>query len=193
MPVNVQCFPYSAKGDGVTDDTPAFKAAIADLVAAGGGSLYVPRGTYVIKQAIKPDIKALVSLTIYGDGPGLTMLKAVTPVLEGSGVTVGVFSFTLWDSASQVIVRDLTFLAAAREAGAALTVTFERARVHSVRSLVVTDVNICGLDPKTDYFAAGIVATGLSRPLFRNVVITGLDPDGDASDGSPGFKMRYGI
>ena len=33
---------YGAKGDGVTLDTPAFVAAIADIAAHGGGVLYLP-------------------------------------------------------------------------------------------------------------------------------------------------------
>lgn len=37
---------YGAKGDGITDDTAAINAAIADLVIAAGGTLYFPAGTY---------------------------------------------------------------------------------------------------------------------------------------------------
>jgi len=38
---------YGAKGDGTTDDTTALSDALAALVAAGGGTLYIPPGTYI--------------------------------------------------------------------------------------------------------------------------------------------------
>lgn len=37
---------YNAEGDGVTDDTAAFQAALADADANGGGIVFVPGGTY---------------------------------------------------------------------------------------------------------------------------------------------------
>lgn len=36
----------SGMGDGVGDDTAAFQAAVLELIAHGGGTLYVPTGTY---------------------------------------------------------------------------------------------------------------------------------------------------
>lgn len=39
---------FGAVGDGVTDDTAAFKAAIDALVLVGGGNLLVPKGTYLL-------------------------------------------------------------------------------------------------------------------------------------------------
>jgi hypothetical protein len=39
---------YGAVGDGVTDDTEAFQAASAVINAAGGGTMYIPRGVYVV-------------------------------------------------------------------------------------------------------------------------------------------------
>ncbi len=38
---------YGAKGDGVSLDTKAINKAIAACVKAGGGTVYVPPGTYV--------------------------------------------------------------------------------------------------------------------------------------------------
>jgi polygalacturonase len=39
---------YGAKGDGVSSDTKAINLAIAASVRAGGGTVYVPAGTFVI-------------------------------------------------------------------------------------------------------------------------------------------------
>ncbi len=44
---NVKSYYYGAKGDGVTNDSTAIAAAIADCAAAGGGVVYFPPGTYV--------------------------------------------------------------------------------------------------------------------------------------------------
>lgn len=41
---------FGAEGDGVTDDTTAFAAAYAAAVDAGGGTVFVPAGTYVINN-----------------------------------------------------------------------------------------------------------------------------------------------
>jgi polygalacturonase len=45
--VNFDVTKYGAKADGKTDNTAAFKAAIADCNAKGGGHVIVPSGTYV--------------------------------------------------------------------------------------------------------------------------------------------------
>lgn len=46
--INVKDAPYSAAGNGSTDDTWAIKRAINDLGLNGGGVLYFPNGTYVV-------------------------------------------------------------------------------------------------------------------------------------------------
>lgn len=49
---NVRLAPYNAAGDGVTDDTVAIQAAVDDCVAAGGGVVFFPRGTYKVTSCI---------------------------------------------------------------------------------------------------------------------------------------------
>jgi hypothetical protein len=44
--------PYNAAADGVTDDTPAFQAALADADANGGGIVFVPGGTYRLNGSL---------------------------------------------------------------------------------------------------------------------------------------------
>lgn len=55
---------YGALGDGTTEDHVAIAAAITAASAAGGGTVYAPKGTYIIGAAI--DLKANVN--IVGDG-----------------------------------------------------------------------------------------------------------------------------
>lgn len=40
---------FGAKGDSVTDDTPAFTAALARMGEEGGGTVFVPAGSYVVR------------------------------------------------------------------------------------------------------------------------------------------------
>lgn len=50
-PFLVDNAPYNAHGDGVLDDTPAFTAALADCVTAGGGTVAIGAKKYLIDTA----------------------------------------------------------------------------------------------------------------------------------------------
>lgn len=89
---------FGAVGDGTTDDTAAFTAALAYLATFTADSsariqakpaLYVPAGNYVITSSLAVGFR---SLTIFGDGPQNSMLN-----FQGSSGAVfelGVFSTT---------------------------------------------------------------------------------------------------
>ena len=63
--VNVKT--YGAVGDGVTNDTAAFDAALKSLADAGGGTCLVPKGTYLISASgITSQVKSGVHLV--GEG-----------------------------------------------------------------------------------------------------------------------------
>ncbi len=47
--ITVSVMSTGAKGDGTTDDTTAFRTALGQLDAAGGGTLVVPQGTYSVQ------------------------------------------------------------------------------------------------------------------------------------------------
>jgi len=65
-------FERNAAGDGEADDSPALQAAIDFVAQAGGGTVFVPHGTYRIADlAIPPGV------TLSGAGPGLTVFRAL--------------------------------------------------------------------------------------------------------------------
>jgi pectate lyase-like protein len=56
---------YGAIGDGVVDDTAAINAAIVAANLVGTGTLYFPRGSYVVTSVLT----TITSAVIIGDGP----------------------------------------------------------------------------------------------------------------------------
>jgi hypothetical protein len=62
--VNVQS--RGATGDGVTDDRAAIQAALDTVNANGGGTVYIPRGTYVVSSPLS----VYTSTVIMGAGWG---------------------------------------------------------------------------------------------------------------------------
>jgi hypothetical protein len=57
---------FGAVGDGVADDTAAIQAAIDAVQAAGGGEVFVPKGTYNLSAALTlPDAVSLVGANRY--------------------------------------------------------------------------------------------------------------------------------
>jgi hypothetical protein len=91
---------FGAAGDGVTNDTAAFNAALASLATAGGGRCLVPKGTYLISAITNPAITSHVSSNVHlvGVGRGVSILKV-------AGMPAGNFLFCSGDNWS---VEDLT-------------------------------------------------------------------------------------
>ncbi len=67
---NVKSPAYGAVGDGVTNDQTAIGAALAAAIAAGGGTVFFPLGTYLISTAIEWDHR----VSIVGMGADLSVL-----------------------------------------------------------------------------------------------------------------------
>lgn len=89
---------FGAKGDGKTDDTAAFKAALAEANARGGCVIYIPKGYYCLTESltvgdnvsivgeIKPGTAEGTVLCIYG-GKGSTDPKK-SAFLMGSNASI---------------------------------------------------------------------------------------------------------
>lgn len=89
---------YGAKGDGVTDDAAAINAAIIAIGGEGGGILYFPPGTYLVKSNVALKSKVIVR----GAGVGATTIKAAT------GVTTAPLRALAADAVEDLAIQDLT-------------------------------------------------------------------------------------
>jgi hypothetical protein len=81
-PVNYNVMSYGAKGDGATDDANAIQAAVNAAHSAGGGTVYLPAGTYRLYAARSLDgdlganIELFDNVTVKGAGPSSTTVVA---------------------------------------------------------------------------------------------------------------------
>lgn len=97
--LNVTAAPFLATGKGVTDDAPAIQRALDTLHARGGGAIFIPAGTYLIKEPVKVysnttvlglGYKSLIKGDIYLNTGGIWgIMNAVLHVQPGSdGVVI---------------------------------------------------------------------------------------------------------
>jgi protocatechuate 3,4-dioxygenase beta subunit len=113
---------FGATGDGVTDDGPAFQGALDALAAAGGGTLLVPAGTYLISTPVVKDFSTLANGTITIQGvPSSTMPAPVTAtgqelaagldltseIIAATGPNSTAFTLT---NAQQLTIEHIAFL-----------------------------------------------------------------------------------
>ena len=116
--ISVKDAPFNAVADGVANDTTAVQAALNALGAAGGGTLYFPKGRYTLSAQLT---YSGGPIQILGDGIEATVLKWST-------VSAG-FLFTMGAVADQRVndlrVERLTLSTTAVNSGAAIYATWD--------------------------------------------------------------------
>lgn len=75
---------YGAIGDGITDDRNAIQSAIDDCFNNGGGTVYLPKGEYILKSYL--EWKSNVNLIGVGVGKSILKTKSDTEVLGFSAI-----------------------------------------------------------------------------------------------------------
>lgn len=95
--------PYSATGDGVTDDSGAIQSAINAANTAGGGIVHLPAATYLVDNFIQ--LKSGVKLR--GAGMDSTTVKAGSGILSPEGPDFGHPLITT-SGHNNVTISDLT-------------------------------------------------------------------------------------
>jgi parallel beta-helix repeat protein len=93
---------FLAAGDGVTIDSAAFSHAVTALNAAGGGTLLVPAGIYVMS-----DVKFGSNITVRGAGMGATVFL-MDPAAASGAVVCRVAPASHVTATANMVLSDLT-------------------------------------------------------------------------------------
>ena len=72
---------HGVKGDGATDDSPALNTLVTAVHDAGGGTIYLPKGVYMLDSPIL----WLSNVSLRGEGMGITVLKTRQAAGVGEG------------------------------------------------------------------------------------------------------------
>lgn len=93
-PVTLNLADFGAAGNGQADDTAALRNAVSAVLEAGGGTVYLPAGTYRLTDTLMLTGDDSAPLTLRADPTGQTVLAADASVngpavwIERSGVTL---------------------------------------------------------------------------------------------------------
>jgi hypothetical protein len=131
---------FGATGDGVTDDAPAFQKALDALAAAGGGTLFIPAGKYVIATPVTKDFSGSASSITITGVESLTM--PAPPTAGGAQLSLGldlpteIYPRTGFDQVAislsglrNLVVKEIAFVGTAS------------ARTDAAVTLLMTDID----------------------------------------------------
>lgn len=138
---------FGAAGDGTTDDTAAFQAAVDAASAAGGGRIIVPRTSAFYRITDTIDMADDVALVGQGDGSELKMDSASVALM---------FDFT---GVSRAAIRNLKVNGNKTVVPASYAILLANA--------IECEITDCGFEDLPDNINGGIILSGTAT---RNVV-----------------------
>lgn len=167
QPLNVKS--YGAVGNGSTDDTGAFNAALA-AAPLTGAEIYIPAGTYKLTSTLSVVDK---SIAFRGEGQRLSILRwdAGSDGLNFQSTTTNNRTLT---------IKSLSFLRGGASAGAAINGSWAATSGwHGNNGLVTTsieDVNIASYPYNSGIgWVSGIALVNATNAKIRNFAIMGAD------------------
>lgn len=99
---------FGATGTDSTNDTAAIQKALDAAHAAGGGQVYIPKGTYILTgtgDASDGALRVYSNTELFGDGMGQTVLK----IADGFASKItGMIRTPVNEVTTDVVIRDLT-------------------------------------------------------------------------------------
>lgn len=106
---------YGAKGDGKTDDTDAFRSAMAQIASNNGGTLTVPDGEYIVSApiALPPGIiiQGTNGLNSFASTSDLSRKNPARIVLKGTNTAL----FRIGECVENVTIRDIELASQSNE------------------------------------------------------------------------------
>lgn len=192
---------FGAKGDGVTDDAPAWQKAIEYVCGANPGginlqghaSLYVPPGQYLVKSLVQyiETTSRKINLRIRGAGSHQATIM-VDPNNKAGFLKVGV------SGGNEAIFQlsDFTIVANGENNGTALNVFADPVGLSRNRRCIIQNVSVRPNAADGQWFNRAIVANGFYYPIIDNCSVSGVF-GGTASgtsyqDTSPAYFMDVG-
>lgn len=158
---------YGAKGSDWTDDTKAIQDAVDDLVASGGGVLYIPAGKFLVSKKIQLHLTSTNSsgtVAIVGEGPAVSNM-----ICDNQD---GVFSIT--DNSGTVAFYLQNFAIYANKMGhTAVSMESGGEKLPEHRTLKVINLEILPYDATFDlhyHFKNGLIAKGFQSPFFHSFI-----------------------
>jgi hypothetical protein len=194
---------FGAAGDGVTDDTAAFQAAMEMMHAHGGGAVFAPEGRY----AIRGNLKVPTGVTLRGDwarpADGAPVRGTLLMAYAGRGAEKGWPFISLGQCSG---IRDLNIWYPEQDANAIVPYPFclKQSGWESMAIENVTLVNpyqgiAIGPQGNELHFIRGLYGTPLALGLQIDFVTdTGrsgdmhINPDIWSDSGLPGAPPRQG-
>ena len=99
---------FGAVGDGVVDDTAAIQAAINAASAAGGGTVYLPAGTYIIGDSGFDIVSRSYGLLLKSNVALVGSSIFTTTLKAKNNVDIDLINTDRSSAQSNIVLRDLT-------------------------------------------------------------------------------------
>jgi hypothetical protein len=198
---NVKAAGFGAVGDGVADDTAAIKLAVIAAGSAGGGTVYLPAGTYRIATNSAIAVQ-YTNVCIQGAGRGVTtMLSDYDGTAVGGNIGLFTFALTTSGAIDNCRVSDMSFNLNNKKSAAVFFGSPSNGNTGYGSNYRLENVEIYGrcADASGSFGAVTIQAnygayyTGGIRGLkFKNVEIRDGNPTSDALPNGTSILMLVG-
>lgn len=200
---SVSVMDFGAVGDGITDDAPAFQAAIdyvlnneptSAINLQGKVDLTIPAGQFRIKTLVAHEEVTSRRINLRLHGAGIYQTSIIVDKDNHAGfLSVGV----LGGNEAVFHVSDMAILAEGQGNGTALRLYADPVGLSRNRRVIIENVSVRPIDADGQWFNRGIVANGLYYGLVRNCSTSG--PFGSTvsatsfQDDSPAYFMDVGF
>ncbi|MET3710422.1 hypothetical protein ABIC65_001102 [Sphingomonas trueperi] len=168
---------FGAKGDGVTDDTASFNAALQAALLAKK-SLSIPAGQYMLSQ--KLTISSANRTSLIGEGRGISKL------IWTSGASTRGLDITYTDDNFPPRITGLSLITAANDGATALTINGPDSASVTKMGPTIDDLEISGQTVATHCWGIGMHFVTSWYITASNFAIKGRD-------GATSFDMAFGI